>query len=230
MITNNQQLITDDYCKGKFLSLKFYLKVIEHAWRDPLFRAGALHESWGVLRQYLPGRLVTRRSEYVYCSYAGQSGQKDKGRWLPPQSLRFRPSAYALIFDEQNRLLVVRAQAFDTLWNLPGGGANRGETLVEALRREVREETGLEIEVGPLIAAHDLFRIMPTGGAVQSQPHYYLARANGGEFHSQGNGFDSSEVRYLDPATILPDQLHSSEMLFKLIAQARLIGQAMGFF
>jgi len=212
------------------LSLKFYLNVIKHAWHDPLFRAGALHESWGVLRQYLPGRLVTRRSEYVYCSYAGQPGQKDKGRWLPPQSLRFRPSAYALIFDEQNRLLVVRAQAFDTLWNLPGGGANRGETLVEALRREVREETGLEIEVGPLIAAHDLFRIMPTGGAVQSQPHYYLARANGGEFHSQGNGFDSSEVRYLDPATILPDQLHSSEMLIKLIAQARLIGQAMGFF
>ena len=71
------------------MSLKFYLNVIKHAWHDPLFRAGALHESWGVLRQYLPGRLVTRRSEYVYCSYAGQPGQKDKGRWLPPQSLRF---------------------------------------------------------------------------------------------------------------------------------------------
>jgi 8-oxo-dGTP diphosphatase len=40
-------------------------------------------------------------------------------------------------------------------WSIPGGKLELGETLAEGVRREVREETGLEVEVGQLIEAFE---------------------------------------------------------------------------
>lgn len=64
----------------------------------------------------------------------------------------FRVSVSALIFEGACVLLAHR-RAIDW-WNLPGGAVDPGETLDEALRREVREETGLEIEVGHLVGVY----------------------------------------------------------------------------
>ena len=40
-------------------------------------------------------------------------------------------------------------------WSLPGGRLELGESLVDGVRREVREETGIEVEVGPLVEVFD---------------------------------------------------------------------------
>jgi ADP-ribose pyrophosphatase YjhB (NUDIX family) len=64
----------------------------------------------------------------------------------------FRVSVSALIF-EGERVLLAHRRAIDW-WNLPGGAVDPGETVDEALRREVREETGLEVEVGQLVGVY----------------------------------------------------------------------------
>lgn len=64
----------------------------------------------------------------------------------------------AIIFDQGRRrvLLVKRGrEPAQGRWSFPGGLVEVGESLAEALRREIREETGLTVEVGPLVEVVD---------------------------------------------------------------------------
>jgi 8-oxo-dGTP diphosphatase len=62
----------------------------------------------------------------------------------------------AVIFDGRRVLLVQRGQEpLRGAWSLPGGAVEIGETLDAALAREVLEETGLSVEVGPVIDVLD---------------------------------------------------------------------------
>jgi ADP-ribose pyrophosphatase YjhB (NUDIX family) len=76
-----------------------------------------------------------------------------------PKASRPRPtkevSVMAWIEDEANNVLLVRQAAGLKLWTLPGGKVKRGESLVKALKREVREETGFRVQVGSLLGALD---------------------------------------------------------------------------
>ncbi len=51
----------------------------------------------------------------------------------------------ALIVNDAGRMLLVRTHKWSDRWGIPGGKIQRGETSEEALRRELREETGLEV-------------------------------------------------------------------------------------
>lgn len=68
---------------------------------------------------------------------------------------RSRVSAYA-VATEGDRMLLTRLNAASPvfepgLWHLPGGGIDHGEQPREALARELREETGLEIRTATLV-------------------------------------------------------------------------------
>src|SRR5438132_4166136 len=65
----------------------------------------------------------------------------------------FRIGVFALIFDDQGRILLGHRRDIDW-WNLPGGGMEVGETVDEALRREVYEETGLVVEIERLVGVY----------------------------------------------------------------------------
>jgi 8-oxo-dGTP diphosphatase len=65
---------------------------------------------------------------------------------LPRQKLAFRPAVYAIILWEDNVLLLNTRSTGK--YSLPGGGVDVGESIEDALHREVCEETGLKIAVG----------------------------------------------------------------------------------
>ena len=104
----------------------------------------------------------------------------------------------AVIVDRGRVVLIKRR--FEPLagkWSLPGGAVDVGETLVECVAREMLEETGLVVEVGPVVEVFDRI-IRDDGGRVQF--HYvlvdYLCRPIGGELRA---GSDVADAVYATP-------------------------------
>ena len=65
----------------------------------------------------------------------------------------FKIGAFAIIFDEYGSILLCHRRDFDA-WNLPGGAAENGELPTEAVIREVKEETGLEVDIERLVGVY----------------------------------------------------------------------------
>ncbi len=61
--------------------------------------------------------------------------------------------AFGIIFDEQGGVLLCHRRDMDA-WNLPGGGIEPGELPTEAAIREVKEETGLDVDIERLIGVY----------------------------------------------------------------------------
>lgn len=91
----------------------------------------------------------------------------------------FNVRIYGLLFDEQNRLLVsdefIRGHYFT---KLPGGGLEIGEGTRDCLKREFKEETGLEVLIGKHIYTTDFFQISAFNNKDQIISIYYEVLAN----------------------------------------------------
>jgi mutator protein MutT len=100
--------------------------------------------------------------------------------------------AVGAIVVNENALLMVR-RSHDPgkgLWSLPGGRVEQGESLVDAVRREVAEETGVEVEVGELAGILEL---------PDTEPHYVILDFHASVANDAGlsPGSDAGEVRWV---------------------------------
>jgi ADP-ribose pyrophosphatase YjhB (NUDIX family) len=95
-------------------------------------------------------------------------------------------------------------------WSLPGGAVEVGETLEASVAREMLEETGLEIEVGPVIEVFDRITRDEDG---RVQYHFvlvdYLCWPVGGIVEA---GSDVAEAIFVDPADLGPYKLTAKAM------------------
>jgi len=120
---------------------------------------------------------------------------------MPPEDDRRYPKrpiigVGALIF-RRDRILMARRgkEPLKGWWSLPGGALEIGERLADGIRREVREETGLEVR--PLGVLEIFERIMRDGNGAPEY-HYvlidYVCRITGGELQA---GDDVAAVEWV---------------------------------
>ena len=109
-----------------------------------------------------------------------------------------RNSAKAVIIRDGHLLLTVNKDDDGVFYQLPGGGQHVGEPLAEALRRECREEIGVDVIVGDLryvreyIARHHEFAA--TDGDVHQIEYMFACRLPEGAEPADGHEPDSMQV------------------------------------
>ncbi len=115
-------------------------------------------------------------------------------------TLKWRPSAYGVVI-EDNRILLCpqRRGGYD----LPGGGVEMHETFEQAVEREVKEETGIDVCANRIINVRENLVMLPTDNPDGQQAYrtillYYLCTKIGGEISV--DGFDDWEKKNADMA------------------------------
>ncbi len=122
----------------------------------------------------------------------------------------------AVVFNERNEILLIKRGKAPRIgeWMVPGGTLEWGETLEEAARREVKEETGIDIEVEAFV---DLLEAITPG---EGDLHYviidYAAHALGGTLAAASDALDANWVSLASLA-----EFDLSADLLRVIEKAR---------
>ncbi len=121
-------------------------------------------------------------------------------------------AASAVVADDAGRILLQRRRDND-LWALPGGGMDMSDSLPGAAVREVKEETGLDVEITGLVGTYTDPRhvIAYTDGEVRRQFNVcFTARVIGG---SLAISDESTELRFVPPGELDSLPMHHTQRL-----------------
>jgi 8-oxo-dGTP diphosphatase len=112
----------------------------------------------------------------------------------------------AIIFEDQDRILMVEraGNPLKGYWSLPGGLVETGETLETAVKREILEETGLQVEPQQMF---ELFERIMRDAQGQAEYHYvlldYLCKVVGGTLQAGDDVSRAEWVRREDLPSLL---------------------------
>ena len=123
----------------------------------------------------------------------------------------------AVIIEGDRVLLVRRGQEpLKGEWSIPGGAVELGETVRAAIAREVREETGLEVEVGAIVDVVDRIRVEADG---RTRFHYvlvdFVCRPAGGTLCCAS---DAAEAKWVNVADL--ERYGLAEITIRVIRKA----------
>lgn len=122
------------------------------------------------------------------------------------------PSASAIVTDEHGRILLIKRRD-NTLWALPGGGHDIGETIEQTAVREVKEETGLDVAITGLsgIYTDPAHVVAFTDGEVRQQFSLcFTTTVLGGQLAID---HESTDIAWTDPVDIAALDMHPSMRL-----------------
>lgn len=129
-----------------------------------------------------------------------------------PQANSLRPAVSAFVQDSTGRVLMIRRTDND-LYSIPGGGQDVGETIGRTVIREVKEETGIDVEPIDIIGVYSdpNHVIAYTDGEVRQQFSIcFRARPVGGGLRTSS---ESSEVHWVTRAELTNLNIHPSIQL-----------------
>jgi 8-oxo-dGTP diphosphatase len=100
-----------------------------------------------------------------------------------------RPAARIVLLDPAGRVLLFRFDPDDRppFWCTPGGALDPGESYPTAARRELLEETGLDLDPGPEILRRVVDFLTIEGVPVTADERYFLARAPHDRIETHGH-------------------------------------------
>jgi 8-oxo-dGTP diphosphatase len=117
-----------------------------------------------------------------------------------------RLAAYAVIVDDERVLLALWNEPTEPRWTLPGGGVELEETVEQGVVREVREESGYDVELVRLLGVDTHVipvqdRTIETDRPLRAVRLLYEARVVGGELAKEVDG-TTDEARWFPLAEV----------------------------
>lgn len=122
---------------------------------------------------------------------------------MTPKATIIVPASSAIIVREDGRILAQR-RADNGRWGLPGGVMEIGESIADATRREVKEETGLDVEIVRLLGIYsdpaDQTVSYPDGNVMHHVSASFECRVTGGTLVA--NPEESLALEWIDPRAL----------------------------
>jgi ADP-ribose pyrophosphatase YjhB (NUDIX family) len=162
---------------------------------------------------------VGELDQWKYCPRCTATIQVEHGKAECPECgfrayASSKPTASAVCLDGEGRMLLSRRgiDPFKGKWDFPGGFLDEAEHPLDCIRRELREEAGVEVEPLELLGVW-LDRYGGDGSAQTTLNIYWTARIVEGEPQPDD---DVAELRWFDPGEIPVDELafpHTREVI-----------------